>query len=165
MSLNLSVCNPSDHAGCWGSTPVPSPRALSLAVRPLVAGPWARVSLFTRVALPHCWRDIPGRHDPVTGLRRDPLGSSAVHAGPCPSSYTTHNRQAPSDVRRWGGAPARWQVSSLGRSLRPDRELTNPLRCGSSGTPGPQLVALTQPKSQAGPAVARSHAGSGPPWW
>jgi len=53
----------------WGSTPAPSPCAPSLAVRPLAAGPWARVSLSTRMAPPHRGRDIPGRHDPVTGLR------------------------------------------------------------------------------------------------
>ena len=111
----LSVCNPPDHAGCWGSTPAPSPCAPSLAVRPLVTGPWARVSLLTRVAPSHCGRDIPGRHDPATGLRRDPLGSAAVHAGPGPSSYTTHVRQVPlGGAQVWGGsrAPAGFRVGA-----------------------------------------------------
>ena len=40
----------------------------------------------------------------MTGLRRDPLGSAAVHAGPGPSSYTMHVRQVPLTERRYRGA-------------------------------------------------------------
>ena len=103
----------------WGSTPAPSPCAPSLAVRPLAAGPWARVSLSTRMAPPHRGRDIPGRHDPVTGLRRDPLGSAAVHAGPSPSSYTTHVRQAHLGGAQVWGAPACRQASESGQVTAP----------------------------------------------
>ena len=82
---------------------------------PCPRDPGQGTSLLTRVAPPHRGRDIPGCDDPVTGLRRDPLGSTAVHAGPSPSSYTTHLRQAPLDgAQVWGGsrAPAGFRVGA-----------------------------------------------------
>ena len=132
---------------------------------PVPWDPGQGTSLLTRVAPPHRGRDIPGCDDPVTGLRRDPLGSTAVHAGPSPSSYTTHLAGTPGRSAGVGRLPRAGRFPSRGRSRRSDRDFTNPRRRGSTGTPGPQRVALTQPKSQAGPAVACSHAGSGPPWW
>lgn len=64
----------------------------------------------------------------------------------------------------WGGsrAPAGFRVGA-GHGALIETSLT---RGGVAVRhTGPQRVALTQPKSQAGPAVACSHAGSGPPWW
>ena len=90
-------------------------RAEPSRATPVPWDPGQGTSLLTRVAPPHRGRDIPGCDDPVTGLRRDPLGSAAVHAGPSPSSYTTHLRQAPlGGAQVWGcsRAPAGFRVGA-----------------------------------------------------
>jgi hypothetical protein len=70
--------------------------------------------------------------DPVPDLRRDPLGratgSTAVHAGPGPSSYTTHVRQAPLAERE----PSVRRMIPLPRVPRTRDRKTRPALQGSA---------------------------------
>ena len=66
-------------------------------------------------AQPQSRPDHTGVPRPSAWSSSGPTGSTAVHAGPSSSSYTTHLRQVPLAERRCPGAPARRQASESGQ--------------------------------------------------
>jgi hypothetical protein len=113
--------------------------------------------LSTHPSRPSAGAGLAALRPAVRALRGRGLGSATVHAGPSPSSYTTHAAGAGPDRRH--GLPR--AAGSWGRSRPTDPVITNTGGGARDQAFGPQPAALTQPKSQAARRLRARTSGSG----